>query len=221
MKWITDSLQRILGFSDSSNFFEHKAHQIRVRVKVAAGAALLCGIGVVVVSIITSAAMSSSTEVVVPDELQATTAVQIPPEHSGLGAVLVHVVGEVVTPGMYELPRQSRLIDAVMAAGGLTGNAGECGVNLARFVNDGEQIKIPTREEGCSGQVGSPTGNLVSLNQATSEQIDSLPGIGPTLAERIVQWREKNGGFTSIEQLNEVSGIGDKLYAGLKDLVTL
>ena len=135
---------------------------------------------------------------------------------------MVHVVGEVNAPGMYELEADSRVIDAVMAAGGLTSNAAECAVNLARTVNDGEQLNIPALTQGCSpSQSGTDSGSPLSLNAASAEQFDSLPGIGPTLADRIIQFRDAQGGFSSVDQLNDVSGIGDKLFAGLKDLVTL
>lgn len=221
MKWLSDSIRRILGFSDSSHSFDSQTRHQRVRVKVAAGSAVIAGIAIVVISIIASALQSATTKVTIPVELQPSTGSQSSREVAAVGAVFVHVVGEVNNPGMYELPHNSRLIDAVMAAGGLSDNAGECGVNLARFLNDGEQIFIPTRQEGCDSQSGNSAGSSISLNQATVEQIDTLPGIGPTLAERIIQWRESNGGFSAIEQLNEVSGIGDKLYAGLKDLVVL
>jgi competence protein ComEA len=221
MKWITSHASRILGLTDSSDFFEPQSRKNNVRLKVAAGAATIAGIAIVMISVLTSAVVSGANEVVIPRELEASSTAQTPQEITQIGSVLVHVVGEVNIPGMYELPQNSRLIDAVMAAGGLAANAGECGVNLARYVKDGEQINIPASQDGCNPQPGNVSGQPVSLNQGTAEQIDTLPGIGPTLAQRIVQWRESNGGFNSIEQLNDVSGIGDKLYAGIKDLVAL
>jgi competence protein ComEA len=104
-----------------------------------------------------------------------------------------------------------------MAAGGVAAGVDDCGVNLAREVRDGEQILLG---EAC-GEQSADTRGLVSLNSATVEEFDSLPGIGPTLAQRIVSWREQNGGFASLDQLNDVTGIGDKLFAGISEFVTL
>ena len=140
----------------------------------------------------------------------------------------VHVVGEVRTPGLYLVALGSRVVDAIMAAGGLTAQADECAINLARPVSDGEQLVISTRvgdAVGC-GALPATGGNSggasapISLSRADVTALDSLPGIGPTLAQRIIDWRTANGGFTSVDQLNDVSGIGDKLFATLQPLVT-
>ena len=107
-----------------------------------------------------------------------------------------------------------------MAAGGFNGEPSECSLNLARPVADGEQLVVNSSEQGCTETSGFTEGK-VSLNNASETDLDTLPGIGPTLAARIINWRESSGPFTSVEQLNEVSGIGDKLFAGVKDLLTL
>lgn len=136
--------------------------------------------------------------------------------------IYVHIIGEIASPGLYELEAGARVVDAVFAAGGLTSKADQSSVNLARALSDGEQVFI--------GEVGvspSPTGegglqsNLVNLNRATAVELEQLPGVGPALAGRLVDWREANGGFKKKEDLLEVSGIGDKLYAGIKDLISL
>ena len=140
----------------------------------------------------------------------------------------VHVVGEVHEPGLYVVPVGSRVVDAIMAAGGLTEHADECALNLARPLGDGEQLVVPSRVSdatGCAVQVAPGAGGggasvPVSLSRADLATLDSLPGIGPTLAQRIIDWRTANGGFTSVDQLNDVSGIGDKLFATLQPLVT-
>jgi competence protein ComEA len=223
MNWIVTQVQRLLGRDDvvlDDPFSSAKKNNL-VRVRVAVGAATITGLAIVIVAILTSTLSSVGNHVEVPLDLTATPSVSSDKATSPLGSVLIHVIGEVNSPGIYELESGSRVIDAVMAAGGLRQSASDCGVNLAREVNDGEQILIPSQQQACLGGTGQAVNTELSLNQATAEQFDSLPGIGPTLAGRIVQWRESNGGFSSLDQLNEVSGIGDKLFAGLKDLVTL
>jgi competence protein ComEA len=132
----------------------------------------------------------------------------------------VHVVGEVKSPGMYQLPIGARLVDAVFAAGGLTEEADNSSVNLARELTDGEQIIVfSTSQEGQAA--GTTASGLVSLNRAGDKELEELPGIGPALAGRIVAWREANGGFKSVQDLLKVSGIGENLLAGVIDLVTL
>jgi competence protein ComEA len=134
--------------------------------------------------------------------------------------LFVHIVGEVKIPGMYQLPLGARLVDAVFAAGGLTADADNSSVNLARELSDGEQVVVfKVGEEGSEG--GSSPGGLVSINRAGDKQLEELPGIGPALAGRIIAWREANGGFKSKNYLLKVSGIGDSILAGFIDLITL
>ncbi len=139
--------------------------------------------------------------------------------------VWVHVVGAVHEQGLYFVPAGSRVVDAIMAAGGLSDVADQCGINLARPLSDGEQLIVPTRATeavtcGVVGQSGSGVASgPISLSRADLATLDSLPGIGPTLAQRIIDWRSAHGGFTSVDQLAEVSGIGDKLFATLQPLV--
>lgn len=150
-------------------------------------------------------------------------------------ALVVHVAGAVLQPGVYSLPPGSRVIDAVNAAGGVGTKADVDMVNLARTLVDGEQVYIPTREQtrgggaAATGRAGTgagaaavgvvPTGK-VNLNTATQVQLEALPGIGPALAARIIEHRTLNGPFLAPEELLGVSGIGEKKFAEIKDLVT-
>jgi len=150
--------------------------------------------------------------------------------------VVVHVVGQVRAPGLVRLPAGARVADAVDAAGGLTGEADTARTNLARVVADGEQLVVPRPGEEvpavpalpASGGGGAPAagapggaGAPVPLATATLADLDALPGLGPVLAQRILDWREEHGGFTSVEELGEVSGIGDALLERLRPLVTV
>ncbi len=149
----------------------------------------------------------------------------------------VHVVGRVRHPGVVVLPPGSRVEDAVRTAGGFTAGADPGAVNLARQVVDGEQVRIPAPGEvvaappatgggggtaGASGAgTGTGTGGKVDLNTADAGALDALPGVGEVLAGRILAWRQEHGRFSTVEELGEVSGIGDKLLEQLAPLVTL
>lgn len=142
--------------------------------------------------------------------------------------VVVHVAGQVAQPGVVHLPEGDRVIDALHAAGGPTAAADLTSVNLARLLIDGEQIYVPEPGELVlppasgpgGGAAGAPApGTPIDLNTADANALISLPGVGPVLAERILDWRASHGRFTSVDELGEVSGIGDKLLAQLRDKV--
>lgn len=136
--------------------------------------------------------------------------------------IFVHIGGSVKHPGIYQLESGARVYEAVMAAGGLGVKANQMSINLARVLTDGEQLIVASTSQSLNQQFNIPAQpSLISLNQASASQLEDLPGVGPALAGRIVDWRTANGGFKSKEDLLNVSGIGDKLYAGVKDLVTL
>lgn len=143
-----------------------------------------------------------------------------------MGEVTVHVRGRVMRPGVITLPAGSRVVDAIEAVGGVRAGSSTGDLNLARVLVDGEQVAVGVRRaaDGAStstAQPGADTGapGLVDINVATATELESLPGIGPVLAGRIVQWRVDNGPFTDVEILGEVSGIGDALMAQLRPLV--
>jgi competence protein ComEA len=135
------------------------------------------------------------------------------------GTLFVQVVGAVVSPGVYELPPDSRVMDAVALAGGLTAKADPASINLARIVQDGEQLVIGTTGGSPSSRSAQPS--AININNATIDDFDELPRIGPTLAERIVAYRDANGPFSAIEDLLDVPGIGDLTLAGMRDKITL
>jgi competence protein ComEA len=134
--------------------------------------------------------------------------------------IYVHVAGSVKSPGIYQLDSGTRVYDAVLAAGGFTSKANQASVNMARALNDGEQLLISS-QNGAQSFENSMVSSLISLNQASASQLEELPGVGPALAGRMVDWRAANGGFKAKEDLLNVAGIGDKLFASVKDLVTL
>lgn len=160
-----------------------------------------------------------------PVPVESTRAVTAP---AMVATVTVHVVGEVRRPGVYRLPGGSRAADAVQAAGGLLGAADQAAVNLARVVSDGEQIAVPRQGEGVPVAAGTAGGGAagaragkVDLNTANEAQLDTLPGVGPSTAAKIVSDRAENGPFRMIDDLMRVPGIGPSKYDALKDLVTV
>ncbi|HCS60302.1 MAG TPA: competence protein ComEA [Microbacterium sp.] len=136
------------------------------------------------------------------------------------GELYVHVLGQVETPGLYVLDIDARVVDALAAAGGTLDDADLQAVNLARPLSDGEQLVVPIIGAAAEDDGASSAGDgLVDLNNADQAELETLPGIGPALAQRIITWRDENGRFNSVDDLLVVSGIGDKVLAGMKDLV--
>ncbi|MHB1317442.1 MAG: helix-hairpin-helix domain-containing protein [Anaerolineae bacterium] len=151
-------------------------------------------------------------------------------------SVLVHVVGEVQVPGVYTLPGDARVVDAVTAAGGLTTLADPEMINLADRVSDGQQVRVPglgaepqpsltpypASQGQRSGSLGVlSSGALININTATASELETLPGIGAVLAGRIVAYRTENGPFQAIEGVMDVRGIGESYYAQIRDLITV
>ena len=157
--------------------------------------------------------------IVVPPPTAAPTA---PPT---LAPVRVYVSGAVVMPGVYTLPPKSLVNDAVQAAGGATAEADLEKINLAQEVRDQQQIHVPRKGEAAPQQPapgpGSPAAKKININTATLTDLDTLPKIGSVTAQQIIDFRTKNGPFKKIEDLKNVSGIGDATFEGLKDLITV
>jgi len=133
--------------------------------------------------------------------------------------IFVHVLGQVARPGLYELRDGDRVVDAVAAAGGLTEAADPAGINLARPLADGEQLVVPAVGEAPAAATGTASDGRVDLNAADVATLDTLPRIGPAMAQRIVDWREANGPIRSVDDLLAVSGIGAKTVEALRPLV--
>ncbi|MFI1567840.1 helix-hairpin-helix domain-containing protein [Streptomyces sp. NPDC020490] len=147
--------------------------------------------------------------------------------------IVVDVSGKVRDPGIHRLPAGARVVDALRAAGGVRPGTRTEGLNQARFLVDGEQVVVggpggpvpaPVPGGGPAGPVGAAAGTgaagaPVSLNTATADQFDALPGVGPVLARHIVDYRTQHGGFRSVDELREVNGIGDRRFADLRNLV--
>lgn len=150
----------------------------------------------------------------------------IPVENSGKN-IIVDVSGAVEKPGVYSLPSPSRIKDALISAGGFAPNADKNWVsknlNLAQVVEDGSKIYIPfdNPEENILSQTDDAGENKININTATASQLETLPGIGPSLAEKIISYRNEKGPFQSLQDLKNVSGIGDKLFDNIKNDISL
>ncbi len=151
------------------------------------------------------------------------------------GMVCAYICGAVLNPGVYEMDEPARICQLVELAGGLTADADEQSVNLARFVEDGEMVWIPTKEESAAGvtaaqetvtdaSVSDSSGEdsgKVNINTADVSELTTLNGIGDTKAEAIIAWREEHGDFGSVEEIMQVNGIAEGTYEKIKDYITV
>lgn len=155
----------------------------------------------------------SSSETLTEEELTG----QVPTQ----SVLVVYVCGQVASPGVYELAAGSRIVSAIEAAGGFLESAAAEAINLAEPVQDGMQIDVPDLEEAAQAQLSSVRhqAGLVNINQASLQELCTLQGIGEAKAQAIMDYREALGGFQSIEQLREVSGIGERLFEQIKDSI--
>lgn len=143
------------------------------------------------------------------------------------GPIRVHVSGAVISADVYDLPPDSIVRDAIDAAGGANSEADLENINLAKVLNDGDQVYVPRIGEaptpappGAEGEAPAATGP-VNLNTGTQADLETLPGIGPAIAGRIIEYREANGPFATIEDIQNVSGIGPATFENIKDFITV
>lgn len=146
--------------------------------------------------------------------------------------IVVHVSGAVRQPGVYALPPGSRVGAAVDAAGGFTAQAQGEGLNLAALLEDGARLEVPVRPTAAESSSPGPAstaapastpsaGSKINLNSASQQELESLPRIGPALAQRILEYRQQYGPFTEIDEIKAVEGIGEGIFAEIKDLITV
>ena len=177
----------------------------------------------IALSIIAAIVLSLSVLIVLRGNTQITAAPEIIPITIAEPEIFVDVTGAVNNPGVYTLTGRSRVIDAIKAAGDSAPGADLSTINLARMLNDGEQIYVDSTIVNSSGQRVSkkvPSGPI-NINRATLRQLDALDGIGPVIAGRIIEYRKKNGSFLTIDDLQKVSGIGAAKFAQIKSKVRI
>ena len=190
---------------------------------------LVIGIGAITLTIFFF--LSSRTEAVPVLQEKSTSTSPIPtsanstaPGISSNQVIYIDVAGKVKTPGVYQLPEGSRVIDAITIAGGVKLGVSTSHINLARKLVDGEQVLI-MKEKFISAPTSSGRKSIfsgkVSLNSASKAQFDSLPGIGPVIAQRIIDYRNKNGPFQTLESIQSVSGIGESIFRQISSRLTL
>ncbi len=193
---------------------------------------LLAGAALAIVGLTLAKRVRPAPIVIVPPELTPTAAPTPTP-----GPIQVFVNGQVAAPAVYTLPPQSRVADAIAAANGFTDEADTAVVNLALSLNDGAQVYVPATGDNAppppvvvsqpaagnqpTAAAPADTGGLININTATLEELDALPGIGPSTAQKILDHRDENGRFNAIEDIMNVSGIGEAKFDQIKELITV
>ncbi len=190
--------------------------------RIGLGALVLLGLAAAVGAVLVGALRGGGAASTVPLAAPSASAA----EPVAPAVVLVHVLGAVARPGLYELAEGDRVVDAVAAAGGFTEEADQAALNLAQVLADAQQVQVPKVGEAPpapapGAAAGTAAGGLVNLNSADLAALDTLPRVGPSTAQKILDWRESNGPFTSVDDLLAVSGIGEATLEGLRDLVTV
>ncbi len=189
----------------------------RLRLGVGAAVVLvLVGLAVAVLLSLTGSRGNTAVETARP-----ITTASVAPTVSAV--IYVHILGAVERPGLFTLHDGDRVVDAIAAAGGFSPTADQSQLNLAQVLSDGEQLIVPVVGEApppVTGSAAQPAGK-VNLNTADETALEGLPRVGPAMAKRILDWRTKNGRFRSVNDLMNVTGIGQKTFDSLKDLVTV
>jgi competence protein ComEA len=177
----------------------------------------------IALSIIAAIVLALSVLIVLRGNTQINAAPEIIPITIAEPEIFVDVTGAVNNPGVYTLTGRSRVIDAIKAAGDSAPGADLSTINLARVLNDGEQIYVDSTVVNSSGQRVSKkvSSGPININRATLRQLDALDGIGPVIAGRIIEYRKKNGSFLTIDDLQKVSGIGAAKFAQIKSKVRI
>ena len=177
----------------------------------------------IALSIIASVVLALSVLIVLRGNTQINAAPEIIPVTIAEPEIFVDVTGAVNKPGVYTLTGRSRVIDAIKAAGDSAPGADLSTINLARVLNDGEQIYVDSTFVNSSGQRVSKkvSSGPININRATLRQLDALDGIGPVIAGRIIEYRKKNGSFLTVDDLQKVSGIGAEKFAQIKSKVRI
>ena len=177
----------------------------------------------IALSIIAAIVLSLSVLIVLRGNTQINAAPEIIPITIAEPEIFVDVTGAVNNPGVYTLTGRSRVIDAIKAAGDSAPGADLSTINLARMLNDGEQIYVDSTVVNSAGQRVSKkvSSGPININRATLRQLDALDGIGPVIAGRIIEYRKKNGSFLTIDDLQKVSGIGAAKFAQIKSKVRI
>jgi len=145
--------------------------------------------------------------------------------------IIIHVIGAVKNPGVYSLPHKSRMLDAIEAAGGYLPAADQGALNLAGYLEDGDRVSVPETITITQSRIslantqfkfpGQPVEELVNINLAGQTELESLPGIGEVRSSQIIAYRQENGFFTSIDQIQKVTGIGPKIFENIQDYITV
>jgi competence protein ComEA len=177
----------------------------------------------IALSIIASVVLALSVLIVLRGNTQINAAPEIIPVTIAEPEIFVDVTGAVNNPGVYTLTGRSRVIDAIKAAGDSAPGADLSTINLARVLNDGEQIYVDSTVVNSAGQRVSKkvSSGPININRATLRQLDALDGIGPVIAGRIIEYRKKNGSFLTVDDLQKVSGIGAAKFAQIKSKVRI
>ena len=216
-----------MSFEDYAfNTVEDEQKKKKVKPTYVIGVAVLLLLGVIYVAMNFFSGSSSAGFEVQHDEVQAQ-------ESEDSASIFVHVAGEVKNPGMVELDSNERVAKAIELAGGATENAQLDSINLAKKCGDGEQITVPSKvasesatvassdssSSSASGTSSSSNNGKVNINTADATGLQQISGIGPSKAQKIIAYREQNGKFKSVEDLTNVSGIGEKTLASIKDQI--